>query len=203
MTRRWILTTLGKDQPGIVAGVTKVLYQLGCNLEDSAMTRLEGEFTVMLIFSSPATMSEEALRSAFAGLSRKLKLAVHLKALSTSETGAPRARGERHLISVYGADRAGIVFRIAEALAHDRVNITDVHTHLSAVSSGTGQAGRSAGDPARRSLGVGGAPSLYLLLLEVEIPPALSASSLEGRLKRIAKELGVEVSLRAAETNVL
>ena len=181
MTSRWIITALGKDQPGIVAGVTKGLYQLGCNLEDSAMTRLEGEFTIMLIFSSPAKVTEEALRSTFAGLSRKLKLAVHLKALSKSETGAPRARGAMHLISVYGADRAGIVFRIADALARDRVNITDVHTHRSGE----------------------GAASLYLLLLEVEIPPALSASSLEGRLKRIAKELGVEVSLRAAETNVL
>ena len=44
MQERWIVTALGQDRPGIVAGVTKVLYDLGCNLEDSAMTRLEGEF---------------------------------------------------------------------------------------------------------------------------------------------------------------
>ena len=66
MTRRWILTALGEDRPVIVAGVTKVLYQLGCNLEDSAMTRLEGEFTMMLSFSSPAKTTEETLRRAFA-----------------------------------------------------------------------------------------------------------------------------------------
>ena len=181
MTRRWILTALGKDQPGIVAGVTKVLYRLGCNLEDSAMTRLEGEFTVMLIFSSPAKATEDALHRAFASLSTKLKLAVHLKALSTSETGAPRPRGRTYMISVYGADRTGIVFRVADALARDRINITDVHTHRSAE----------------------GGPSLYLLLLEVEIPPARSVSSVEERLKRIAKDLGVEVSLRPSDTNVL
>ena len=181
MTHRWILTALGKDQPGIVAGVTKVLYRLGCNLEDSAMTRLEGEFTIMLIFSSSANTTEETLRRAFAGLSTKLKLAVHLKALSKSETDAPRPRGRAYTISVYGADRAGIVFRVADALSRDRINITDVHTH------------RSAGE----------GPSLYLLLLEVEVPSTRSALSLEGRLKRLAKDLGVEVSLRPAETNVL
>ena len=181
MTRRWIITALGKDQPGIVAGVTKVLYESGCNLEDSAMTRLEGEFTIMLIFSSPAKATEETLRRAFAGLSTKLKLAVHLKALTASETSTPRPGGKRHLISVYGADRSGIVFRITDAVAREGVNITDVHTHRSA----------------------GGGPSLYLLLLEVEVPPSKSVSSLEGRLKRIAKDLGVEVSLRPAETAVL
>ena len=47
MTHRWIVTALGKDRPGIVAGVTKVLYQLGCNLEDSAMTRLECDVPIM------------------------------------------------------------------------------------------------------------------------------------------------------------
>ena len=41
MSNRWIVTALGQDRPGIVAGVTEVLYKLGCNLEDSAMTRLE------------------------------------------------------------------------------------------------------------------------------------------------------------------
>ena len=191
MTRRWIITALGKDRPGIVAGVTKVLYQLGCNLEDSAMTRLEGEFTIMLIFSSPAKATEETLRRAFAGLSTKLELAVHLKLLSRSETDAPRSRGQAYRISVYGSDRAGIVFRVADALARERINITDVHTH------------RSAGGPAHRSLGVGGGPSLYLLLLEVEVPSGRSVSLLEGQLKRIAKDLGVEVSLHPADTNVL
>ena len=208
MTRRWLITALGKDRPGIVAGVTKVLYQLSCNLEDSAMTRLEGEFTIMLIFSGPAKVTEEILRRAFAGLSTTLKLAVHLKALSALETGSPRSRGRTYTISVYGADRTGIVFRVADALSRDGINITDVHTHRSAVprrrSGRRPERSRTdAGGPAHRSLGVGRGPSLYLLLLEVEIPAARSVSSVEGRLKRIAKELGVEVSLRPAETNVL
>jgi glycine cleavage system transcriptional repressor len=181
MAHRWIVTALGKDRPGIVAGVTKILYQLGCNLEDSAMTRLEGEFAIMLIFSVPARASAERLREAFAPLERQLGLAVHLKPLTASEARAPKARGRAFQISVYGADRPGIVFRVSEALAKLHVNITDVHAHRS----------------------VGGGPSLYLLLLEVEVPPRRSAQALETQLKRIAKRLGVEVSLRQAEAAVL
>lgn len=179
--KRWIVTALGKDQPGIVAGVTKILYRLGCNLEDSAMTRLEGEFTVMLIFSTRTATSEAALRKAFGPLEQKLRLAVHLKPLTMKESHAPRSRGRQFLISVYGADQPGIVYRMSEALAKAGVNITDVHTH--------------------RSTGRG--PSLYLLLLEVELPSRMTSTTLEQRLKMLGKSLGVQVSLRASDPNVL
>jgi len=181
MANRWIVTALGKDRPGIVAGVTQVLYQLGCNLEDSAMTRLEGEFTVMLIFSAPAAKTESALRKGFGALEQKLKLVVHLKPLTKAETGAPKKHGASYLISVYGADQPGIVFKVSEALAKTGVNITDVHTHRSADSG----------------------PSLYMLLLEVEIPSSKKPAAVERALKQIARRLGVEVSLRASEADVL
>ena len=181
MSRRWIVTALGQDRPGIVAGVTKILYQLGCNLEDSAMTRLESEFAVMLIFSISTKVSEERLRRAFDPLESRLRLAVHLKPLTKAETGAPRKRGTVYLISVYGADRPGIVYRVSEALAKSGVNITDVHTHRSGTTG----------------------PPLYLILLEVELPPARSAASLESTLSRVAKRLKVEVSVRPSEPAVL
>ncbi|MDH3961719.1 MAG: amino acid-binding protein, partial [Desulfuromonadales bacterium] len=34
------MTAFGKDRPGIVADVTSVLYETGCNLEDSTMSML-------------------------------------------------------------------------------------------------------------------------------------------------------------------
>ena len=181
MTQRWIVTALGKDRPGIVAGVTKVLYKCGGNLEDSAMKRLEGEFAIMLIFSMTNAVTEAQLLQRFEPLQRKLNLVVHVRPLRRSETAAPKALGPRYLISVYGADRPGIVLKVSDMLARAGVNIVDVHTHRS----------------------VGRGPSLYLLILEVELPSRLSSASLEGRLKRLAGLLGVEVSLRPAEPNVL
>ena len=180
MANRWVVTALGKDRPGIVAGVTEVLYRLGCNLEDSAMTRLEGEFAIMLIFSTPARLTAERLCAAFEPLGKRLRLATHLKSLSRGEARAPR-RGRPYLISVYGADRTGLVFRVSEALARSKVNITDVHTHRSA----------------------GKGPSLYLMLLEVELPPHLAEAAMERRLQQLAKRLGVEISLRPSEAAVL
>ena len=181
MAHRWIVTVLGKDRPGIVAGVTKILYQRGCNLEDSAMTRLKGEFAIMLIFSGPVRTAEERLREAFNPLAKRLTLAVHLKRLSRQESRAPRAQGRTYRISVYGADQPGIVFQVSDALARAGINITDVHTHRTA----------------------GGKPSLYLMLLEVEVPARTKPRALESRLKQLGKRLGVEASLRPVEADVL
>jgi glycine cleavage system transcriptional repressor len=179
------VTALGKDRPGNVAGVAKVLYRLGCNLEDSDMTRLEGEFAIMLIFSS-AGASAERLRKAFEPLERSLQLMVHLKRLTERETKTPTRHGPTYLISVYGADHPGIVFHVSEVLAKAGVNITDVHTH------------RSGGGGPRSST-----PSLYLLLLEVELPATRSLSWFERLLKRTAKRLRVEATVRASEAHVL
>jgi glycine cleavage system transcriptional repressor len=179
--RRWIVTTAGKDRPGIVAGVTKVLYRLGCNLEDSAMARLGGEFAIMLVFATPPTINEAALRGHLGRLERRLRLVAHLKPLTKGEAATAGAPGRRHLLCVYGADRAGIVYRVAEVLAKARVNITDVHTHLTTTK---------------------GSP-LYLMILEVDLPTRLSAASLQQTLKRVARRLAVEVSLRPSEAAVL
>lgn len=181
MASRWIVTALGQDRPGIVAGVTEVLYKLGCNLEDSAMTRLESEFTIMLIFSAPAKITEAKLAAAFAPAGKTLKLAIHIKPLTVKETAAPKKAGVPFVLSIYGADRAGIVFQVAQSLAKAKVNITDVHTHRSS----------SAG------------PSLYAMLLEVEAPAHTSEQGLTAHLAPLAKKLGVEVSVRPSETAVL
>ena len=149
------------------------------------MTRLAGEFTMMLSFSSPAKVIAATLQDAFAPLSKRLRLAIHLTPLLSREALRPAQAGAPYMISVYGADRPGIVFRVSEALAARGVNITDVQTRRSGPAGG------------RRK------PSLYLMVLEVELPRRLSAASLERTLQRIGKRLGVEVSLRSAEAELL
>jgi len=180
MRRMWILTAVGSDRPGIVARVTKILFQLGCNLEDSAMTRLAGDFAIMLVFSSASRLSQARLEAALAPLAQQLRLSVHVKPLAAGQ-GSRRPRGRPYQISIYGADRPGIVYRVADALAKARINISDVHTHRS----------------------VADGPSLYMLLLEVELPGRGSPAALERRLRRVAQRLGVQVSVRPSDPAVL
>lgn len=176
MNHTWILTALGKDRPGIVAGVTKLLFELGCNLEDSAMTRLEGEFAMMVIFSAPARVGQAQLERRVQQLCARTRLVCHVKALAKSETKAS-STGTQHRISVYGADHPGIVYRVSALLARLGVNITDLSTYR--------------------------AKSLYLMILEVERPARVSAASLERALRQLAKQIGVEITLQADEIDIL
>ena len=47
------VTAVGRDRPGIVAGITGALLEFGGNVDDSQMSILHGQFAVMLIVSVP------------------------------------------------------------------------------------------------------------------------------------------------------
>src|SRR4030067_3820292 len=49
MKRWYMVTVVGKDRPGIVAGLTEALYRGGANLGEASMARLGGNFTIMLM----------------------------------------------------------------------------------------------------------------------------------------------------------
>ena len=50
MGNNWyMLTVVGKDKPGIVASISEVLFDAGCNFGEASMSRLGGNFTIMLM----------------------------------------------------------------------------------------------------------------------------------------------------------
>jgi glycine cleavage system transcriptional repressor len=172
-----LVSASGADRPGIVAAVTRVLYELGGNLEDSAMTRLEGAFAMLVIVRVAATRLDE-LRTAFARLAEESGLHIHVKTMSAGETRQPSAEGEPYIISLYGGDRPGLVYRVASLLADLGVNISDVVTHRSAAE---------------------GRGPLYQLVLEVEVADEAAGRTMRQRLEALQRELEVEISVRPME----
>ena len=54
----WLMLTLvGKDRAGIVAKVSQALFDLKGNLGETSMTRLGGNFTIMLMVCVPEKKS--------------------------------------------------------------------------------------------------------------------------------------------------
>ena len=134
MKNYFLLTAFGKDRPGIVAGVTKVLFDLGANIEDASMTRLGGEFCMMLVTALPAKTAAPKLEKSFGPLAKKLGLLVSAKPIP--EAAAKRSKDEsaRYLISVYGTDHPGIVYQVTAALAQRGVSVTDLQTKVTGSS---------------------------------------------------------------------
>ncbi|BCJ43254.1 hypothetical protein GCM10010168_00040 [Actinoplanes ianthinogenes] len=92
------------------------------------------------------------------------------------EPEAAATTGEPYLVSVHGADRLGIVAAVTRVVAAAGGNITDLTTRL------TGP--------------------LYVLVAEVDLPPG-RADELTEQLAVAGAELGVEVTLRRAESELL
>ncbi|MBZ0070937.1 MAG: amino acid-binding protein [Gammaproteobacteria bacterium] len=121
----FMLTVVGEDRPGIVAQLTAALYQGGCNLGEAAMARLGGNFSVMLMVQHTGTL--ERLLALVDPVAQELGLHVH----------GDRIEGHlhRHLIpdvrvTVYGADRSGIVAQVTGALAAVGCNILDLQSDV-------------------------------------------------------------------------
>ena len=125
------LTAIGRDKPGIVARIAKVLLDHGLNIEDSMMRILGGRFTMMLLLRGNA--SEEALYKDLLAAGRELGLDyIYVHPIADADVVTPRPT---HMASLYGADRPGQVAAVADRLANLKVNITGLSTRLEGKAS--------------------------------------------------------------------
>src|SRR5258708_4136381 len=130
--KKWIaLSAIGKDRPGIVAALSKVFYETGCNLEDSSMTQLKGDFAVLLLVSAPQSLDLSELQKFIRNVMEKLNLAFTFRELTQEEIGTTARHGSLpYTLIIYGVDHPGIVYRVAQCAADLKVNITDLRTHV-------------------------------------------------------------------------
>jgi len=168
------VTIISKDRPGIVADTTEVLFRLGCNIEDSSCTMLGGDFAMILIVSHEKPFTKARLADEFKALHERTGLNIHVRSLHDDEICPVKEEGELCLISVYGSDRPGIVYRVTRALADRRVNITDLNTRL---------------------IGTVEEP-VYVLMLEAILLVGMTAGDTEKLLENLKKELNVEIGVR-------
>ncbi len=121
----YMLTLVGKDRPGIVAHVTAALFEAGANLGETAMMRLGGNFTIMMMVQFPGRRRE--LEQAIATETDSLDLAAHIDPIE-AHLHAHREPDVR--ITVYGADRAGIVAKVTGVLAEAGLDILDLESDV-------------------------------------------------------------------------
>lgn len=74
-----IVTVIGKDKVGIVAGVSTKLAQLGLNIDDISQTVLDEFFTMMAVVSSEEKQDFTALREELNELGEKLKVKINIQ----------------------------------------------------------------------------------------------------------------------------
>lgn len=169
MSRIYALTVLGPDRVGIIREITKVLAQKKINIADSSMTRLRREFAMILLLKSPVNLSQEFINK----LKQKLPdLSFFIRELNFKELKKSPEPAKIFNITLYGADRIGLVYHLTNLLAKKNVNIVNLQSKI-----------------------LESHPPTYLLILEAEPPKNLSRNKLKEFLKTLSRKLKVNISI--------
>ena len=174
MQKKYIMTAFGKDRPGIVADVTQVLYENGCNLEDTSMSMLSDEFTINLLFSSGSLSIESDLEKECAALEQQKSISAFIRPIK-SERQKIKKKLPLCTIHVEGLDQAGIVYKISRYLSDHQLNIVDLKSTVKATpESGT---------------------ALYLMDIHIQLPDSSSIEVIEDGLNEVAEEINVDITV--------
>jgi len=172
--QHFALTIIGRDRPGIVSQVTEILFKLGCNIADSSCSILGGQFSMILLVSGSAINTKEDFGEAFAPLEDE-NLSVFIRTLKPGGEKRPQMEGELCMISVYGADKPGIVYRVAKELGDRKINITDLNTKL-------------IGEETR---------PVYVMMIEALLPEGIEIEEVETWMAELKQALQVDISVRS------
>jgi glycine cleavage system transcriptional repressor len=174
--RRWfVLTAIGRDRPGLVADLARLIYNSDANLEDSRMTILGTDFAVILLCSGMREDCGDRLAIGAKQLERDHGLTILLRHLEGGPRSAVPGPGTRlYRVEAAGEDRAGIVAGICGVLARHGVNIVELES--------------------QSQPGPGGSPH-YRMTIRAEVPEAVEPRALRDALDREAERLVLDVAL--------
>lgn len=174
MEKKFIMTAFCKDRPGIVADVTEVIYENGCNLEDSTMTNILDEFAIILLFVGRGQSLEEQLVRDCRRLEREKGITAFIRSVEAKHR-------EKQLpfftktINVEGIDQAGIVYKVSRFLADRNINIENLTSRrITSPESGT---------------------AVYSMEIKVQVPEKTSLEQLERGLSHVGEELNLDITI--------
>jgi glycine cleavage system transcriptional repressor len=167
-----VLTAVGPDRVGIVDDLSGVVTSGGCNIEESKMAVLGGEFAVIMLVSGPSTAVESLSRS-LPGIGEKMGLR-----LTGQPTHEPRAeeKGRPYLLKAVSLDTPGIVHSVTGLLRRYDINIEDMETE-------TARAPWT------------GAP-MFRLSAHLVIGPTVSVNDLKKELAHLQQQQDLDVVLK-------
>jgi glycine cleavage system transcriptional repressor len=166
-----IISAIGTDEPGIVSKLTGIITNHSGNIEESRMTRLGSDFTIVMLVTVDSEW-EESLEVALQAIK---ELSITTKATESNTI----TTGEYYQITLNGADNEGIVNVLSKYLTEKTINILDMKTHIS-------------------NAPISGAP-LFNLMAITTIPDNTDISETQSDLTHIAHKLGVDIIVTQSE----
>ena len=182
---KYTASFLGRDCPGVVAAVSRLFGDMGCNIEAMSQTMLSGAFAAIFVVSMPEKMATapaggegacgaDCLRLRLEeGLERAgVDLSVLVRPAIAEQWGAGLSC-EPFVVTVDGPDRPGLIGGMSRVFGRHGVNIENLKAIL-----GEGGEGRA------------------LFVFEVMVPDSVDLGRLRRELALEATNLNLRVSVQ-------
>lgn len=125
---RFTVHAVGPSHPRLVAAFTEALADVGCNLQDSRMTLLQDEFSMVMVLDAPAVSSGLVIEEALSPLLEAYALDLFVRPMPPA--AVPVTPAHLLAISIDGADHPGTISRISRVVADSGGNIVDLVGHV-------------------------------------------------------------------------
>lgn len=167
-----VLTAIGTDRVGIVDDISGAVSASSCNIEESKMAVLGGEFAIIMLISGAAD-KVSGLSETLPSLGSSLGLAVQCR---PTREPAPARSGRPYHLEAVSLDTPGIVHAVTAVLRSHGVNIEDLETD-------TGAAPWT------------GAP-MFRMKAHVVVEPGVSIPRLREALTKLQEQHDLDISLK-------
>lgn len=124
MSNHLVITAVGRDRSGIVKRLTNIITEHECNIENSRMTILGGEFAIILMVSGNWNTIAK-LESQLPRYGDELELIINCK---RTEQRAIQPDTLSYNVEALSMDQPGIVHKVSEFFDERGINIENLNT---------------------------------------------------------------------------
>jgi glycine cleavage system transcriptional repressor len=172
--KKFIISMLGEDRPGIIAATTRVLFEKQFNIEDVSQTILQSQFSGIFIVSGPDEIAADRLTAELTAATSAYGMHYYIKEIAAEPFQWTACACEPFIITTRGPDSKGLVAQITAVLATYNVNITQ----LRAVFRGDRE------------------PQNNVMVYEVDVPLDTDQQRLRADLRAKAAQLNLDINVQ-------
>ena len=170
---QFVISITSRDRVGIVYEISKAISELNGNIADVRQSVLCGYFTMILLASFPAKVTERSIERKLAEVDAHSETAIQamVKRMDSSELPGPVSAPENvYVLTASGKDKIGFVATVALFCVHHQINILDLSTTV--------------------------ADGAYIMILMVDLSQCESISAVRKDLQVFGQQAGLTVVLQ-------
>ena len=169
----FVISIISRDHIGIIYEVSKAISDLSGNIADVRQSVLCGYFTMILLASFPASVTQRAIERKLAEADAHSESAIEAVVKKADETAivsfSPTPENI-YVLTATGTDQIGFVATVSSFCVKHNINILDLST---TVSDGS-----------------------YVMILLIDLNHCISISEVRHNLQEFSRETGIKIVLQ-------